>query len=269
MRRTRQPVSVLGPPGTRSPESKPRRRFLNFRESDGQPMGETELHREWMQYILDVLRHRYSGQEVYVGCNLFFYYDEHDARKNVVPDDFIVLGCPPGLRRTFKTWIEGKIPNVVFEVTSDSTRDVDTDKKHKTYAKLGIPEYFLYDPTGDYLLPALKGYRLGESGYEALEADSDGRLLSRQLGLLLGLHEGELRFFDAASRSRLLTYAQAQAEAREAEAAARQLEAAARQAEAEARQRETAARIAAEEKAEAALQEVRALRELLRQRGIE
>ena len=47
---------------------------IDYPESDGKPMGETELHRDWTIRILDILRQRYSGQAVHVasdllGCN--------------------------------------------------------------------------------------------------------------------------------------------------------------------------------------------------------
>lgn len=49
---------------------------LDFPESNGMPMGETDLHRDWMTRILDVLRYRYQGERVYVASNLLVYYDE-------------------------------------------------------------------------------------------------------------------------------------------------------------------------------------------------
>ena len=75
---------------------------LEYPESDGKPMGETDLHRDWMYRILDILRLRYRGQRVYVASNLLVYYAEGDPSQFIVPDDFVVMDCDPGRRRTFK-----------------------------------------------------------------------------------------------------------------------------------------------------------------------
>jgi hypothetical protein len=46
---------------------------IEYPEWDGQPMGETDLHRDWMVRILDILRYRYRGNRVYVASNLLVY----------------------------------------------------------------------------------------------------------------------------------------------------------------------------------------------------
>ena len=93
-----------------------------YPESDGRPMGETDVHIEWTIRIRDILKYRYRDQRVYVASNLLVYYQQGEPYKFVVPDDFVVLECDAGPRRTFKTWEEEKSPDVVFEVTSRSTR---------------------------------------------------------------------------------------------------------------------------------------------------
>ena len=94
---------------------------VEYPETDGQPMGETDLHRAWMIRIYDLLKYRYRNQRAYIGSDLLLYYVEGVPRKFVVPDDFIVLDSDPGFRRVFKTSEEGRVPNVVFEVTSRCT----------------------------------------------------------------------------------------------------------------------------------------------------
>jgi len=81
--------------------------LIEYPESDGKPMGETDLHRDWMVRILEILRYRYRQQRVYVASDLIVYYEEGDPTRSVVPDDFVVMDCDPGRRRTFKTWEEG------------------------------------------------------------------------------------------------------------------------------------------------------------------
>jgi Uma2 family endonuclease len=203
---------------------------VEYPESDGQPMGETDLHRNWMNRLFDLLRHRYRGQHVYVGCDLLVYYEEGDPARNIVPDVFVVLNCQPGDRRVFKTWEEGKCPDAVFEVTSRSTRRQDTGYKPRVYAGIGIPEYFVYDPTSDYLLPPLRGFRLTGDAYEAIEPDASEPLECRELGLRLRLEAGRLVVYDGLTGQLLLTEAEAERQAREAAEARAAAEATARQA---------------------------------------
>jgi len=196
---------------------------IEYPESDGMPMGETDLHRDWMIRILEILRLRYRGQRVYVASDLLLYYQEGDPTKFVVPDDFVVLDCDPGRRNTFKVWEEGnKVPHVVFEVTSRSTRREDEVFKPRVYARLGVPEYFLYDPTSDYLRPPLQGFRLEHGAYARIGPDDAGALKCEQLGITLRLDERDLVLCDARSGEVLRTEAEAAEAAAEAAQAARQ-----------------------------------------------
>jgi Uma2 family endonuclease len=92
-----------------------------YPESDGKPMGETDLRRMWMIRIYDLLKYRYRDQQVYVGSDLLVYYENGNPLKYLVPDVFVVKDCAPGPRRTFRTWEEERVPDVVFEVTSRAT----------------------------------------------------------------------------------------------------------------------------------------------------
>ena len=186
---------------------------IEYPESDGKPVAETDIHFEWMQYLRNVLKFRYRGQRVYVATNLFVYYVEGDPRKCVAPDDFVVKDCDPGPRWTFRTWIEQRTPDVVFEVTSDSTRRQDQASKPRTYGRIGVKELFLYDPTQDWLDPPLQGFRFERGRKVRIRPDASGALECRELGLLLRLEDGRLALFDARTGERLLTEAQA-AEAR-------------------------------------------------------
>jgi Uma2 family endonuclease len=190
---------------------------IEYPESDGRPMGETDLHRDLMVRILELFRWRYRNERVYVASDLLVYYQEGDPKKFVVPDDFVVLNCEPGQRRTFKIWEEGRVPDVVFEVTSRSSRTADQVHKPRVYARIGVQEYFLYDPTSDYLDVPLQGFRLGEGGkYNRIEADTDGSLHCETLGLALRLVDQQLQMFDRQTGERLRTAVEAGDEARQA-----------------------------------------------------
>jgi hypothetical protein len=90
---------------------------------------------------------------------------------------------------------------------------------------LGVREYFLYDPLGEYLRPSLQGYQLQEGEYQRIPPGAEGGLVSRVLGLDLRMENGRLRVFNPVTGERLLTPAEAQVERRVAEARAFQAEA--------------------------------------------
>ncbi len=183
---------------------------IEYPESDGRPMGETDWHIESTLRLRELLKYRYRGQNVYVASDLLLYYKEGVPQDYVVPDGFVVLDCSQHRRRIFQTWKEQRVPNVVFEFTSKSTCRSDQVFKPRIYAEIGVPEYFLYDPQAEYLNPCLQGYRLaGEGSYVRIDFNADGRLECQQLGLTLEpASDGVLILRDALSGNALLTEAE-------------------------------------------------------------
>lgn len=193
-----------------------------YPDSDGQPMAETGIHVKRMIYLIDALSDFYQDDPlVYVIGNIFIYYEEGNPQKSISPDTFVVFGVPKKERRVYKVWEEGKAPDVVFEVTSKKTRRQDTQEKPGLYARLGVQEYFLFDPLEEYLHPPLQGYRLVEGVYIPIspELGSDGNvaLRSQILGLIIQREESWPRLYDARTGERLLTSEEAQVARREAD----------------------------------------------------
>jgi len=80
-------------------------------------------------------------------------------------------------------WHEGKGPDVVIELLSDSTRREDqTHKKHIYENRLRVPEYYWFHPRRP---EEFAGFHLQDGRYEPIPPDSQGRLVCRQLDLLL------------------------------------------------------------------------------------
>lgn len=162
-----------------------------YPESDGQPF-DGDLHRDLTAYLIRALGRRYRDEpDVYVTGNLFLYFSKGNPRAVVAPDLFLVKGVPKGRRRIYKLWEEGRVPSLVIELTSDSTPDEDAFKKKDIYERLGVAEYFLFDPYKDYLRPSLQGHRLTDGRYRPIEPEADGSLRSLTTGLLLR-REGEM-----------------------------------------------------------------------------
>jgi Uma2 family endonuclease len=193
---------------------------IYYPESDGKPMGETDVHIDAVIYLREALRDYFRDDpQVYVAGNMLLYYEEGNPAACVAPDVFVVQGVAKGERRTYRLWEEGQPPSVVFEITSRGTRLEDLGTKRAVYAMLGVQEYFLYDPLGEYLRPPLQGYRLQEGEYQRILPEANGELISQTLVLELRVQEGGLRLVNPATGERLLTPAEAQA-AHRAEAAA-------------------------------------------------
>ena len=214
---------------------------VEYPESDGKPVAESDSQRHCLLYAVDVLGQYFRGQpDVYVSGNLLLYYEEGNPRAVVAPDVFVVKGVPSHRRRTYRLWEEPKGPDFVLEITSRSTWREDQVSKRELYGRLGVREYWQYDPTGDYLEPALQGGQLRGGRYEALTAqEQEGGLLvmsSAVLGLELHLDAGEFRFYDAGARRTLDTRAELEARLHDEAAARRAAEA--RVAELETRLRE-------------------------------
>ena len=205
--------------------------------SDDRPMAESEAQLSAMLYLLPALRRHFRDRaDVYVGGDMFVYYEEGNPGAVVAPDVFVVMGAAKRAedpRRSYKLWEEPKGPDFVLEVMSRSTWSVDRDEKPELYASLGVQEYWLLDPTGEQYAPRLRGMRLVAGGYRDIPPrgpEIGGRVLrSEVLGLDARVDRGEaLRLRDPATGRDLLTYDEEHDGRRVAEVRAQQ-EAAARE----------------------------------------
>ncbi len=235
----------------------------DYPESDGKPIAETPIH--WLATVdaTHPLRLFYQDRrDVYVASDMFVYYVERDLRRSLVPDVWVAFGVPKlPERRTWLTWLEGKGPDFVLEITSKSTKREDEVSKKKLYEELGVKEYWQFDPTGDYLDPILKGRELGPDGkYRDLVLKERNGVVRHAslLGLELCLEEGRLFYFDPVGNVRLLTYTEQDTARQKAEMAEQTMQAE-RDLEAHLRREETAARQSAEAR----------IAELERQLGVE
>jgi Uma2 family endonuclease len=171
-------------------------------DSDEPPL-ETDLHLR--QIILLLLCLEWWWQErpdapesrrnnFYAAGNLTIYYSNRQRRNEKFrgPDFFVVLDTEYKPRKSWVVWDEdGKYPNVIVEMLSDSTADTDKGLKKRLYQDtFRTPEYFWFDP---YSLE-FKGFRLQGSRYQEIETTEQGWMWSQELELYLGVVEGKLRF---------------------------------------------------------------------------
>ncbi|MEM6399240.1 MAG: Uma2 family endonuclease [Cyanobacteria bacterium P01_D01_bin.116] len=165
--------------------------------SDEPPL-ESELHLRQIILLLNCLEWLWQDKnDFYAAGNLTIYYSQNQRRNEDFrgPDFFVVLDTE---RKTRKSWViweeEGKYPNFILEILSDSTANVDRNLKKKLYQNtFRTPNYFWFDP---YTLE-FAGFNLVVGEYQPIESNNQGHLWSQQLELYLGIHQGLLRFFTA------------------------------------------------------------------------
>ena len=164
---------------------------IHYPSSDGKPMAENDAQRDAIMYGVGALTHHFKGRrDVYVSGDLLIYYEDGNPRVSVAPDVFVVFGVESRQRLNYKLWEEGRAPAFVLEVASPSTWRDDLGWKRSVYARLGVREYWQYDPAGEHLPARLQGERLTRSGYvrqpAATAADGTLTLRSETLGLSCG-----------------------------------------------------------------------------------
>ena len=234
---------------------------IYYPETDGRPFAESDLHRI---HIIDTY-HRLNAyyedrDDVYVSGNLLIYDVPGKTQRSISPDVMVVFGIEKKMRRTYKTWEEGKAPDLVMEFSSKTTYRSDLNKKKIRYAQLGVKEYFLYDPERSYLDDPLVGLRLNNDGeYETILSLPNGGIPSAVLGLEFHIQEDDLGIYNPITNEWLPT----PAEKAEKEAEARRQEVQARRREAEARKQEAEARKRAEQEVEHLHAEINRLKSLI------
>ena len=171
---------------------------IHYPSSDGKPIAETDFHVEAIHLLLDALNDFFAQRnDVYVSGNTFWYWREGHPNKRRSPDAMVVFGVQKKLRRSFRSWNEGgAAPAVCFAVASGRTWRKDLGSVYRDYEANGVREYFVFDPTRDYLDAPLLGFRRRGRKFHAVKPDRDGTVESRELGLRLGPEGIVLRLVD-------------------------------------------------------------------------
>jgi Uma2 family endonuclease len=176
--------------------------------SDGEPMGEGDIHTRAVIILREALEDFYAAAgrtDVYIASNMLLYYEKGVTNARREPDVLVAVGTNTHSRRSFRSFEEGRLPDVVFEIASASTHAEDTGDKFQVYQSLGIKEYFLFDPYGEFYDPPLMGYRLVRGRYARLRPVEGAALPSRRLGLWLVAQGEELRLIDPTTREMVPT----------------------------------------------------------------
>ncbi|MCY3637577.1 MAG: Uma2 family endonuclease, partial [Chloroflexi bacterium] len=176
---------------------------IEYPYEDDELLAETEYQYEPLTYAVAALKAHFSSRDdVYAQGDMFVYYRMNDPRSVVAPDVFVIIGALGNHKRnSWFTWREGdRQPNFVLEIASESTWRWDASGKRDIYARIGVDEYWRFDPTGECFNPALIGERLVNGEYRPIDVtDDDGILRGRSDVLSLDIcvrDELELRLYD-------------------------------------------------------------------------
>ncbi len=129
------------------------------------------------------------------------------------PDLLVAFDVDPAAYEASNGYIiseQGKPPDFVLEVASESTGHRDVVDKREKYAIFEISEYWRFDETGEYHGTRLAGDRLVNGAYAPIDIDElpDGSLqgYSAALNLYLRWQDGQLLWIDPATGEHIATF---------------------------------------------------------------
>ena len=187
---------------------------LEYDPFEPDPMPDAMLQEPILRGLLAVLSSRARannpGQHLFDSSNTIVCYEPSDLNVRVSPDYYFAVGIDPETLKhqsIYRTWIQGKPPDFVLEVASPSTARNDETTKRGIYARMGVTEYWRYDPT-DLIDPnqrplyavALNGELLVDGVYQPIEITDgpDGCIwgYSPALGASLAVKDKRLVVYD-------------------------------------------------------------------------
>ena len=162
-----------------------------------EPEMESSLHYIQLALLVACLEWVWRDQtDFFIGANLTIYFSRQQLKNRDFrgPDFFLVKQTQKHPRKSWVVWEEdGRYPDLIIELLSDSTADVDRTLKKALYQdRFRTPEYFWFSP--DTL--ELNGLRLVSRIYQPIVPNHQGLFWSESLDLYLGIYNQKLRYFD-------------------------------------------------------------------------
>ncbi|MEM8638105.1 MAG: Uma2 family endonuclease [Cyanobacteria bacterium P01_G01_bin.54] len=161
---------------------------------DGIPL-ESNRHRLAMNLLIDTVYEALAPREdFYASGNMFVYFSKAQVKNQDFrgPDFFVALGVDG--RKERQGWVvweeDGKHPDVIVELMSESTATVDLTTKKQIYEQIfKAQHYFVFDPFNPR---SLQGWELQKGQYVALQPNDKGWLWCSSLELWLGTWHGQV-----------------------------------------------------------------------------
>ena len=184
------------------------------REPDEDAANFKHLAKSGNAYLL--AEHLGNPETTLIEADRWIVPDQHfNQARAKRPDMLVAFDVDPAIYDANNGYVvseQGKAPDFVLEVASESTGDADLNEKRDFYESVGVLEYWRFDETGEFHGERLAGERLGEDGrYHPIGMDVDTaevvRGYSAALGLSLRWQGGQLAFCDADTGQPIATFA--------------------------------------------------------------
>ena len=158
-----------------------------YPSEDGKPMALTVVHTFTALELVALLRMHISRTDKLVGCDNFWYWEEGNPKARISPDIMVCLGVDgESIERSYLMWRHHNVvPSVCFEFASRGTYRKNLTQTKDIYERLGVSEYFLFDPDYKYVKAGLLGFRLKKGKYVSIPAETDGSMQCKSLNFRL------------------------------------------------------------------------------------
>ncbi|GAA6618194.1 Uma2 family endonuclease [Scytonema sp. NUACC26] len=161
-----------------------------------EPEMESSLHYMQLLLLVSCLEWLWREQnDFFIVTNLTVYFSRQQLKNKEFrrPDFFLVRETEKRPRTSWVVWEEdGRYPDLIIELLSDSTANVDRKLKKNLYQnRFHTPEYFWFSPESLEFI----GFELVGNQYQEILPDARGWRWSQVLGLYLGVESGKLRYF--------------------------------------------------------------------------
>jgi len=161
-----------------------------------EPEMESSLHYAQLLLLVSCLDWYWRDRDDYfIGANLTIYFSRQQLKNRDFrgPDFFLVNQVSGHPRGSWVVWEEdGQYPNLIIELLSESTENVDRTIKKQLYQdRFRTPEYFWFSPDSLEFM----GYRLAGHEYQEIPQTATHKRWSEELQLYLGVDQGKLRYF--------------------------------------------------------------------------
>lgn len=193
--KAKQPVRKLPASVVRLAKA-PGEKYYDWHPTREDLMGESVPQSDLIDYLRDVLTWLYHREDWFVASNLNVYllaeaYKEYPITPDVALFKNIVV--PEADRASLRSWKmyepNRPTPTVVFEISSKDTWRDDLTTKPAAYQRMGVSEYFAYDPNQPpywkvnrkWVGIRLRGWQYKDGQMTELEAEPNGWIWSEQL----------------------------------------------------------------------------------------
>ncbi len=172
--------------------------IIYLRDDTEEDLVGSDLHQDAIHTAHQSLRHvaRRRGLPWHVSNQLMILMGKVSGKEwRPSPDVFVHTTAGPEPLTSFDVATYG-VPEFVIEVASLSTWDYDTELKRRMYGRVGVQEYLVYDPTGEFLGASVRAWHLTSRGFTAWQPKPSGHWHSQVLGVSLRPDGLLLRVYD-------------------------------------------------------------------------